>query len=120
MNDFRLRPARLGTVAVFGLAGLLFWLSFQVSQGNNIRTDDSLLQMSDLIRERARQNEGLESATADLRAQVEALAGRDSTVDPADRRRLDELTEEAGLTELAGQGLTVTLTDAPQNATPLV
>ncbi|MDT0318156.1 DUF881 domain-containing protein [Streptomyces millisiae] len=110
----------MGTVAVFGLAGLLCWLSFQVSQGNNIRTDDSLLQMSDLIRERARQNERLQAATADLRAQVEALAGHDSSTDPADRRRLAELTEETGLTELTGQGLTVTLTDAPPDATPLV
>ncbi|TDC73451.1 DUF881 domain-containing protein [Streptomyces hainanensis] len=120
VNGFRFRPGRLGTLSVFALAGLIFWLSFQVSQGNNIRTDDSLLQMSDLVRERARENAGLESTAVELRAEVEALAGRDSSVDPAERRRLDELGRQVGLTELTGQGLTVTLTDAPPDATPLV
>ncbi|MDT0342125.1 DUF881 domain-containing protein [Streptomyces litchfieldiae] len=120
MSIFRLRPARLGTVAVFALAGLIFWLSFQVSRGNNIRTDDSLLQMSDLIREHARENESLESSAAALRAEVDALADRDNPADPAEQRRLAELEEAAGLTELSGTGLTVTLTDAPPDATALI
>ncbi|MGK5533876.1 DUF881 domain-containing protein [Streptomyces sp. URMC 129] len=115
-----LRPIRLGTVAVFALAGLLFWLSFTVAQGNNIRTDDSLLQMSDLIRERARDNAALEADTAALRDELDALAGDDRPLDPAERRRLDLLEQSAGLTGLTGPGLTVTLTDAPPDATALV
>ncbi|MDT0445942.1 DUF881 domain-containing protein [Streptomyces johnsoniae] len=120
MSINRFRPARLGTVAVFGLAGLIFWLSFNVSGGNNIRTDDSLLQMSDLIRERARQNESLESSAAELRAEVDALAERDGPPDPGRQQRLDDLTAAAGLDDLTGPGLTVTLTDAPPDAEPLV
>jgi uncharacterized protein YlxW (UPF0749 family) len=119
VSIFRLRPARLGTVAVFALAGLIFWLSFNVSRGNNIRTDDSLLQMSDLIRERARHNDALESSAAALRAEVDALAERDRPADPARQRHLRALEEAAGLTELSGTGLTVTLTDAPPDATAL-
>ncbi|WP_049578639.1 DUF881 domain-containing protein [Streptomyces sp. SBT349] len=119
MNSFRLPPARLCSLGVFTLAGLIFWLSSDVSQGNNIRTDDSLLQMSDLIRERTRQNAALESAAAELRAEVNALAERDGPPDPDGERRLDGLEREAGLTDLAGPGLTVTLTDAPPDATAL-
>ncbi|WP_326600637.1 DUF881 domain-containing protein [Streptomyces sp. NBC_01803] len=111
---------RLGTVAVFALAGLIFWLSFHVAQGNNIRTDDSLLQMSDLVRERARDNTALESDTAALRDELDALAAGDRPADPAERRRLDRLERSAGLTGLTGPGLTVTLTDAPPDATALV
>ncbi|MEV1009352.1 DUF881 domain-containing protein [Streptomyces sp. NPDC049881] len=123
MNSIRFRPARLRTAAVFALAGLIFWSSFQVSRGNNIRTDDSLLQMSDLIRERARDNETLESATATLRDEVEALAGRDTAgdpPDPAETARRERLEAAAGLTPVSGPGLTVTLTDAPADAGALV
>ncbi|WP_062209664.1 DUF881 domain-containing protein [Streptomyces sp. NBRC 109706] len=120
MRNFRFRPARLGTVAVFALAGLLFWLSFTVSRGNNIRTDDSLLQMSDLIRERERQNDTLETSAARLRADVEALTERDHPDDPDRARRLDATETAAGLNELTGPGLTVTLTDAPPDAEPLL
>ncbi|WP_059010124.1 DUF881 domain-containing protein [Streptomyces specialis] len=122
----RPRLRRLGSVAVFALAGLIFWLSFHVARGNNIRTDDSLLQMSDLVRERARQIEALESGNAALRDDLDALAGStgpDGTDDPGaadERRRLAGLEQAAGLTELTGPGLTVTLTDAPPDAGALV
>ncbi|MDT0267130.1 DUF881 domain-containing protein [Streptomyces sp. DSM 44915] len=120
MRNFRFRRARLGTVAVFALAGLLFWVSFTVSRGNNIRTDDSLLQMSDLIRERERQNASLESSTARLRSDVTALTERDRAADPEQALRLDSVEGAAGLRELTGTGLTVTLTDAPADAEPLL
>ncbi|SOD63731.1 Uncharacterized conserved protein YlxW, UPF0749 family [Streptomyces zhaozhouensis] len=120
MRNFPFRRARLGTVAVFALAGLLFWVSFTVSRGNNIRTDDSLLQMSDLIRERERGNDALESSAARLRSEVEALTERDAGADPEQSLRLDATETAAGLHELTGPGLTVTLTDAPADAEPLV
>nr|WP_230423359.1 DUF881 domain-containing protein [Streptomyces radicis] len=120
MNGFGSRPARLCTLAVFALAGLIFWLSSDVSGGNNIRTDDSLLQMSDLIRERARDNAALEAATAELRAEVDALAREDAPADEEGDGRLEALEAQAGLTDLTGPGLTVTLTDAPPDATALV
>lgn len=120
MRNFPFRRARLGTVAVFALAGLLFWVSFTVSRGNNIRTDDSLLQMSDLIRERERQNDSLESSAARLRSEVAALTERDSGTDPEQALRLDVTETATGLRELTGPGLTVTLTDAPRDAEPLL
>ncbi|GAA2368315.1 DUF881 domain-containing protein [Streptomyces sp. XM4011] len=115
-----IRPARLGTIAVFALAGLLFWVSFSVSGGSNIRTDDSLLQMSDLIRERDRDNARLEADAAELRAEVDALTKRESGADPAGSERLARAEDAAGLTELTGDALTVTLTDAPPDAVPLL
>lgn len=120
MRKFPLRPARLGSVAIFTLAGLIFWLSFSVSQGSDIRTDSSLLQMSDLIRERGRDNALLESSAAELRAEVDNLTKRDTSALPDERRRLAELEETAGLEQIDGTGLSVTLTDAPPHAEPLV
>ncbi|RKN38051.1 DUF881 domain-containing protein [Streptomyces hoynatensis] len=119
VNSFRFRPARLGTLAVFALAGLLFWLSFHVARGGNIRTDDSLLRLSDLVRERAGDNEDLEAQAAELRAEVEELARRQAAADPDRERALEEAAGAAGLAELTGPGLTVTLTDAPPGATAL-
>lgn len=120
MGDFRLRPARLGTIAIFMLAGLIFWTSSSVSQGSNIRTDDSLLQMSDLIRDRGRENARLEASTSRLRAEVQDLREHTNAGDPASQRRLAELEHAAGLGVLEGAGLTVTLTDAPPDATALI
>lgn len=120
MGDFRLRPARLGTIAIFMLAGLIFWTSSSVSQGSNIRTDDSLLQMSDLVRDRGRENARLEASTARLRAEVLRLREENDAADPAGQQRLEELEHGAGLSVLEGEGLTVTLTDAPPDATALI
>ncbi|MGW0983631.1 DUF881 domain-containing protein [Streptomyces xiamenensis] len=120
MRVNRIRPARLGTITVFALAGLLFWVSFSVSGGSNIRTDDSLLQMSDLIRERGRDNARLESDAAELRAEVDALTKRENPADPAGSERLARVEDAAGLSELTGDALTVTLTDAPADAVPLL
>ena len=43
------RPVRLLTAGVFALAGLIFVTSFNTAKGTNLRTDDSLLKLSDLI-----------------------------------------------------------------------
>jgi uncharacterized protein YlxW (UPF0749 family) len=120
VGDFRFRPARAGTIAIFMLAGLLFWTSSSVSQGSNIRTDDSLLQMSDLIRDRGRENARLEASTAELRAEVQRLREGNNAGDPSAQQRIGELEQHAGLNELEGEGLTVTLTDAPPDATALL
>ncbi|MEU3352082.1 DUF881 domain-containing protein [Streptomyces sp. NPDC037389] len=113
----RFRPVRLLTGGVFALAGLIFWTSFNTAQGTNIRTDDSMLRLSDLIRERSRKNGDLEDSAAAARAQVDALARRDNGGTAAEQRKLAALEEGAGTRKLAGQGLTVTLMDAPPNAT---
>ncbi|MEU2449223.1 DUF881 domain-containing protein [Streptomyces sp. NPDC012765] len=113
----RARPVRLLTAAVFALAGLLFVTSFNTSKGTNIRTDASLLKLSDLIKERSQDNAALEQSTAAARGRVDALADRDDGSTKAEDAKLAALRAASGTEELAGKGLTVTLNDAPPNAT---
>ncbi|MEU6944039.1 MULTISPECIES: DUF881 domain-containing protein [unclassified Streptomyces] len=112
----RWRPVRLLTAAVFALAGLIFVTSFNTAKGTNIRTDASLLRLSDLIEERSHKNAGLDESTAALRGQVDALAARDDGSTSAEDAKLRALEAAAGTSETSGAGLTVTLNDAPPNA----
>ncbi|AXK33473.1 DUF881 domain-containing protein [Streptomyces armeniacus] len=120
MSNFRIRPARLATAGIFALAGLIFWVSWDTAAGTNIRTDDSMLRLSDLIRERSRKNGDLETSAAALRSRVDALAERDGGATAEEERELAALKRAAGTTKVSGEALTVTLTDAPPDATPLV
>ncbi|MGW7460453.1 DUF881 domain-containing protein [Streptomyces sp. NPDC054797] len=113
----RARPVRLLSAAVFALAGLLFVTSFNTSKGTNIRTDASLLKLSDLIEERSQNNAALEESTGAVRSRVDALAERDDGSTKAEDSRLAALRKASGTEELSGKGLTVTLNDAPPNAT---
>ncbi|WP_432252682.1 DUF881 domain-containing protein [Streptomyces sp. HNM1019] len=116
----RFRPVRLLTGAVFALAGVIFWTSFNTAQGTNLRSDESMLRLSDLIQERSRKNGTLGDSTAKIRSEVDALARRDNGSSQAERRKRAELEKTAGTKKLTGPGLTVTLTDAPPNATPQI
>ncbi|MBF6046150.1 DUF881 domain-containing protein [Streptomyces sp. NRRL B-1677] len=113
----RFKPVRLLTGGVFALAGLIFWTSFNTAHGTNIRTDDSMLRLSDLIQERSRKNAGLDESAAAVRSQVDALARRGDGNTAAQNKKLADLAAAAGTEKLSGPGLTVTLTDAPPNAT---
>lgn len=105
------------TIAVFALAGLLFITSFNTAKGTNIRTDTSLLKLSDLIQERSRKNKELDDANATLRGEVEALAERDDGSTKAQDDKLARLEKSAGTQKVTGKAITVTLNDAPPNAT---
>ncbi|MFJ5547145.1 DUF881 domain-containing protein [Streptomyces sp. NPDC093225] len=111
------RPVRLLTAAVFALAGLIFVTSFNTSKGTNIRTDTSLLKLSDLIHERSQDNADLEESTGAVRKQVDALAERDDGSTTAEDIKLQALQKAAGTEPLTGQAVTVTLNDAPPGAT---
>ncbi|GGX93811.1 membrane protein [Streptomyces minutiscleroticus] len=113
----RFRPVRILTVAVFALAGLIFFTSFNTAKGTNIRTDTSLLKLSDLIHERSHKNGTLDESNAALRDDIEALAGRDNGSTEAEAAELAALEKNAGTEELKGEALTVTLDDAPPDAT---
>ncbi|MEV4437704.1 DUF881 domain-containing protein [Streptomyces sp. NPDC049577] len=113
----RFRPVRLLTAGVFALAGLIFWMSFNTAKGTNLRTDASMLRLSDLIQERSRTNGQLDQSAAALRSEVDALARRDNGNTEAQNKKIGALEKAAGTQPLAGPGLTVTLTDAPPNAT---
>jgi uncharacterized protein YlxW (UPF0749 family) len=120
VTRFRIRPARLATLGVFALAGLIFWISFNTAHGTDLRTDSSMLRLSDLIQERSRKNAELDSSSAAVRDQVDRLARRDSGSSSEENRKLSGLEKDAGTKKVAGAGLTVTLDDAPPNATAQV
>ncbi|WP_055589724.1 DUF881 domain-containing protein [Peterkaempfera griseoplana] len=107
---------RVLTCAVFALAGLLFCVSALTAQGTNLRTDDSLLRLTDVIREKSEQNQQTQHQVSALQHRVDALAEQQGQ-NPADIRRLAALSTAAGLEPLKGPGLTVTLNDAPPGAT---
>ncbi|MGW7196589.1 DUF881 domain-containing protein [Streptomyces chryseus] len=112
-----LRPVRLLTAGVFALAGLIFVTSFNTAKGTNIRTDDSLLKLSDLIDQRSHKNKELGDSTAAVRRDVDALAERGDSSTRAEDAKLKALEAAAGTKKLSGAGLTVTLDDAPPDAT---
>lgn len=111
------RPVRLLTVAVFALAGLIFFTSFNTAKGTNIRTDASLLKLSDLILERSHKNGQLDETNGTLRDDVEALAERDDGSTKAEDDKLAALEKRAGTQKLKGEAISVTLNDAPPDAT---
>lgn len=104
------------TCAVFVLAGLLFYISARTAQGTDLRTDDSLLRLGDVIQQRSAQNQQIQAQIGGLHDRVDGLAGVQSQ-SPSDTARADVLERSAGLQALRGPGLTVTLDDAPPNAT---
>lgn len=104
-------------MAVFALAGLIFFTSFDTAKGTNIRTDASLLKLSDLIQTRSQKNGRLEDANGVLRDEVDALRKEDDTSTGADDKKLTALERTAGAQQLKGKAVTVTLNDAPPNAT---
>ncbi|KUL22882.1 hypothetical protein ADL12_41295 [Streptomyces regalis] len=108
---------RVLTAAVFALAGLIFFTSFNTAKGTNIRTDASLLKLSDLIQERSHGNGELNESNAALRDDVEALAERDDGSTKAEDDKLAALEQSAGTQRLTGEAITVTLNDAPPDAT---
>lgn len=104
-------------MAVFALAGLIFFTSFNTAKGTNIRTDASLLKLSDLIQNRSEKNGRLDDANGVLRDEVDALRKEDDTGTGADDEKLTKLEQSAGAQKLKGKAVTVTLNDAPPNAT---
>jgi uncharacterized protein YlxW (UPF0749 family) len=108
---------RILTAGVFALAGLLFITSFNTAKGTNIRTDASLLRLGDLAKERSQRNAQLDESNAALRDEIEALAERDDGSTAAEDKELTRLEGLAHTQELKGEGIRVTLNDAPPDAT---
>lgn len=91
--------------------------SANTAKGTNIRTDASLLKLSDLIQQRSEKNAALEESATSVREDVDSLAQRDNGSTKAEAARLKALERTAGTTELSGPAVSVTLNDAPPNAT---
>lgn len=100
------------------VAGLLLATTREVSHGNEIRAADST-RLSDLVRQAQTEVDRAARTRDELAAQVEELQ---ETAAGTDSRVAEVLTESraladaAGLTELSGRGVVVTLTDAPRDA----
>jgi uncharacterized protein YlxW (UPF0749 family) len=92
-------------------------MSFDTAKGTNIRTDASMLKLSDLIQERSHKNATLDESNGTLRDDVDALADREDGGGGADDAALAALEKNAGTQKLKGEAVTVTLDDAPPNAT---
>ena len=110
----RVRPAVIASALVFALAGLMFTAAASASKGTDLRAE-RVTQLRDLVRQEAARVARLEEAVAEQQEVVDDLTtGR--TGDPAAvkvRQQIDELRTDAGLTEVTGRGLRVTLDDAP-------
>jgi len=105
------------TAAVFALAGLIFVTSANTAKGTNIRTDSSLLKLSDLIQQRNGKNAQLDETNASVREEIDALVRRDHGSNKEEKARLKDLEQAAGTAKLSGRAVSVTLNDAPPDAT---
>lgn len=108
----------IAVLVVCLVAGLLIATTREVSHGNEIRAADST-RLSDLVRQAQTEVDRAARTRDELAAQVEELQ---ETAAGTDTRVAEVLTESraladaAGLTELSGRGVVVTLTDAPRDA----
>lgn len=88
-------PVQGLTAAVFALVSLIFVTSANTAKGTDIRTDSSLLKLSDLIQQRSEKNAELDESTASVREDIDTLARRDDGSTSAEDARLDALEKAA-------------------------
>lgn len=105
---------RLGTPLVVLGCGMLFVTSFANSEGTDLRPG-RYADMSSLVAAENRELEQLEGRVAEVGAEVERLTGQvgDSEVKKL-QERVAAMRAPAGLTPVTGPGLSVTLSDAPE------
>lgn len=102
------------TPAVFAVAGILLVASARTSDGTDLRpgrNDD----LASLVRSEAAQQQEVEDRAAEMTRNVDRLSGLvdDRTVREA-RAEATLLEGPAGFSEVSGPGLTVVLSDAPE------
>jgi uncharacterized protein YlxW (UPF0749 family) len=109
-----LRPWSLGTPVVVLLCGSLFVVSAQNSDGTDLRPG-RYTDLASLARAESDRYEQLQQRVDDLTAEVTSLT---ESVDDRNvnryRREIATLEDPAGLVEREGPGLTITLTDSPE------
>jgi uncharacterized protein YlxW (UPF0749 family) len=105
---------RIGTPAVVLLSGALFVVSATNSEGTDLRPG-RYSDLAALADSETDEYNALQQRAADLNAQVEQLAGsvNDKIVDRFNRH-IERLEDPAGLTPHSGPGVSVTLSDAPE------
>jgi uncharacterized protein YlxW (UPF0749 family) len=111
-----------GVVLVFALAGTLFWTARDTANGQgDIRSQDRLSRLSDLIRGQDTRNQSLTAQVAADRQQLDALTrgqSSDSRVRAA-QQEVDALAGSVGTTPISGSAVSVTLNDAPADFRPV-
>jgi uncharacterized protein YlxW (UPF0749 family) len=105
---------RIGTPAVVLLCGALFVISAADSEGTDLRPG-RYTDLAALTRSEAAKYDALQRRVDELNDEVTRLTQSvdDRTVNRIDRR-IQLLEDPAGLTPRTGPGLTVTLSDAPE------
>lgn len=109
----RRRRGRLVTAIVCLLIGLMISISSLNARGFDLRPGRNN-QLVDVVRDGSRRNADLTREVAGLRAEVDELASH-AAEEPDSSDRLAETSGHAGLEAVAGQTVTVTLSDAPSS-----
>lgn len=108
------RRWRVGTPLVFLACGALFVVSATTSEGTDLRPDPTN-DLAGLVTNESNRAEALQARVEELRADVDELSQlvADEQVRRA-QQAADRLRDPAGLEPLTGPGVTVTLSDAPE------
>lgn len=106
---------RIGTPAVALLCGSLLAVSATNSEGTDLRPG-RYTDLAGLVEGEAAAYQDVEDRLGDLSAEVDRLSGAvdDKAVDRA-RGKVAQLRDPAGLTPRSGPGLTITLSDSPDD-----
>jgi uncharacterized protein YlxW (UPF0749 family) len=116
MTDTRRSPWRFGVPLVCLLAGLLLATTHGVSGGAEIRRSDAP-RLVDMVRQAQSSVGRLNAEHDELVGKLESMHGRSSDAALAAMlRRAAELAGEAGMDQVHGPGLVVTLQDAQRDA----
>lgn len=109
-----MRPYAVAAAAILVVAGALFAASAVASGGQDLRTE-RVTALRDLVKQQAAQTSELADEVVRLTADVDArAAGAAGTPEgQAARQRIAAAADPAGQTPVSGQGLSVTLDDAP-------
>ena len=103
---------RIGTPVVVLVSGALFAVTYDNSEGTDLRPG-RYADLASLAQTEKRESEELSAEIVELKADIEALA---DSVDDQEvrelRRQVEEITGPAGLEPVEGPGVTVTLSDA--------
>ncbi|WP_114856451.1 DUF881 domain-containing protein [Brachybacterium sp. YJGR34] len=106
------RRGRLGVALVMVLCGVLFATTARIAGGGSIR--DESADVAGVLAERGRTIEELTEANTRAREEIEQQRGQGAGVVTAERTQ--EVSDAVGLSEVSGEALRITLTDAPTSA----
>ncbi|NED95441.1 DUF881 domain-containing protein [Phytoactinopolyspora alkaliphila] len=108
------RGWKVAAPLVLALCGMLLVISAKTSGGTDLRGSD-LLGMPDLVRAEERRVQELAAQVEDLKADVDSLtSSRGDHETKGIQEEIESLRPSVGMTPVEGQGLTVTLDDAPR------